>query len=117
MFPPLPIAFSDTSDCKNDLIAIVLTMTHKHFPTVKNVENPQRKVTEGFILGDLDFVNWVKGTFLSERADEKEIPQLRKLEPKVLLETVVNAVCKATIGSDVKNQSSSSVQDYLPKFF
>ena len=61
---------------------------------IKTVENPHQQVTEGFILGDLDFVNWVKETFLSSRQDEKEIPQLKKLKPKVGLETVVNAVCE-----------------------
>jgi REP element-mobilizing transposase RayT len=61
---------------------------------IKTIENPHRQVTEGFILGDLDFVNWVKETFLSSRQDEKEIPQLKKLKPKVQLETIVNAVCE-----------------------
>ena len=37
---------------------------------------------------------WVKDTFLSKKQDNKEIPQLKKLKPKVPLETVVNAVCE-----------------------
>jgi putative transposase len=61
---------------------------------IKTVENPHRHVIEGFLLGDADFVNWVKETFLSGRQDEKEIPQLKKLKPKVQLETVLNAVCE-----------------------
>jgi putative transposase len=61
---------------------------------IKALENPQKQVSEGFILGDADFVNWVKEAFLSGRTNEKEIPQLRKLKPKVQLETVINAVCK-----------------------
>ncbi len=61
---------------------------------IKTLENPHGQVTEGFILGDLDFVNWVKETFLSGRQSEKEIPQLKKLKPRVKLETVVNAVCE-----------------------
>jgi hypothetical protein len=60
----------------------------------KTLENPNRQVTEGFILGDTDFVNWVKKTFLPDRQGEKEIPQLRKLKPKVPLETVAKAVCE-----------------------
>ena len=44
------------------------------------------------MLGDADFVNWVKETFLAGRNDEKEIPQLKKLKPKVSLEKVVEAV-------------------------
>ena len=61
---------------------------------IKTIENPHNQVTEGFILGNLDFVNWVKETFLSGRQDEKEIPQLKKLKPKVRLDTVVKAVCE-----------------------
>jgi hypothetical protein len=61
---------------------------------IKTLENPNRMVTEGFILGDSDFVNWIKGNFLSGRQDEKEIPQLKKLKPRVPLETVANAVCE-----------------------
>ena len=61
---------------------------------IKTLENPNRMVTEGFILGDSDFVNWIKGNFLSARQDEKEIPQLKKLKPRVPLETVANAVCE-----------------------
>jgi hypothetical protein len=52
-----------------------------------------RQITEGFILGDTDFVNWVKQTFLSSRQVVKEIPQLKKLKPKVPLETGAKAVC------------------------
>ena len=40
----------------------------------------------------MDFVNWVKETFLSIRNDEKEIPQLKRLKPKVSLETILQAV-------------------------
>ena len=61
---------------------------------IKGMENPSRHVTEGFILGDTDFVNWVKETFLSKRHDEKEIPQLKKLKPKISPGLVVQAVCK-----------------------
>ena len=60
---------------------------------IKTIENPNTQVTEGFILGDSDFVNWIKDNFLSGRQDEKEIPQLKKLKPRVQLETVANAVC------------------------
>ena len=60
----------------------------------RTLENPNRQLTAGFILGDPDFVNWVKETFLSGRKDEKEIPQLKRLKPKVPLETVLKAVCE-----------------------
>ena len=58
----------------------------------KALENPSKQITEGLILGDTDFVNWVKKTFLTSRQGEKEIPQLKKLKPKVPLETVAKAV-------------------------
>lgn len=61
---------------------------------IQTVENPNRDVIEGFILGDLDFVNWIKENFLSNKKDNKEIPQLKKLKPKVQLETIVNEVSK-----------------------
>ncbi|UCD80536.1 MAG: transposase [Desulfobacterales bacterium] len=60
---------------------------------ITTLENPNKRVTGGFILGDLDFVNWIKDTYLSGRQDEKEIPQLKKLKPKVQLESIVHAVC------------------------
>lgn len=61
---------------------------------IKAVENPSKQIIEGFILGDTVFVNWVKETFLSVKQEEKEIPQLKKLKPKVSPETVVQAVCQ-----------------------
>ena len=42
----------------------------------------------------MDFVNWLKGTFLSGRQDEKEISKLKKLKLRVQLKTVANAVCE-----------------------
>lgn len=61
---------------------------------IKRLENPSKYITEGFILGNLDFVNWVKTTFLSEMQEEKEIPQLKRLKPKVKPDMVVRAVCQ-----------------------
>ena len=61
---------------------------------INAVENPHKQVTAGFILGDRNFINWVKETFLSSKEGEKEIPQLKKLKPRVSLETVVKAVCE-----------------------
>jgi len=61
---------------------------------IKTLENPNRQLYTGFILGNSDFVKWAKETFLSGRKDEKEIPQLKKLKPKVQIETVLKAVCE-----------------------
>jgi hypothetical protein len=60
---------------------------------IKTLENLKRHITGGFIPGDADFASWVKEIFLSGRQDEKEIPQLKKLKPKVPLETILAAVC------------------------
>ena len=66
---------------------------------VNSLANPGRQVTEGLILGDSDFIEWVKDKFLSNRKDNKEIPQLKKLKPKVSPDAVVDAVCKEFICS------------------
>jgi REP element-mobilizing transposase RayT len=55
------------------------------------LENPHEEIVGGLILGDMDFVNWVKEKFLSARDGEDEIPQLEKLKPS--LETIVGDVC------------------------
>jgi len=44
-------------------------------------------------LGDAGFVSWVKDTFLSTIEEKKEIPQLKKLKPKVSLKRILKAVC------------------------
>jgi putative transposase len=62
---------------------------------IKAVKDPSKQLEGGFILGDADFVNWVKDTFLAKRDDEKEIPQLKKLKPRVAPETIVDQVSKA----------------------
>lgn len=61
---------------------------------IKAVKDPSKKLVGGFILGDTDFVNWVKDNFLSNREDEKEIPQLKKLKPRVTPEIIVEQVSK-----------------------
>jgi len=61
---------------------------------MRNLKNPYEDATGGFILGREAFVNWVKETFLSKRDDEKEIPQLRSLKPRVPPKRVINEVCK-----------------------
>ena len=60
----------------------------------QTVENPDKQLIEGFLLGDRNFVSWVKESFLSNREDDKEIPQLKKLKPKMALENVVQAVAQ-----------------------
>ena len=54
----------------------------------------------GFILGSSDFVSWVKDTFLSNRDDENEIPQPRRLKPRVTLDAIVQNICGTFGGSE-----------------
>ena len=67
----------------------------------ETLENPAKDIVGGFILGDSDFVDWVKETFLSKRDDEDEIPQLKRLKPRVSVGAIVQAVC-ASFGSSEK---------------
>ena len=59
---------------------------------IKTLKDPAEDIIGGFILGDADFANWVKDTFLLLRNDEKEIPQLKRLKPKVSLEKILQVV-------------------------
>ena len=59
---------------------------------IAKAENPAGDPVGGFILGSLDFVNWVKETFLANRSEKREIPQLTELKPKLSPGQVVAAV-------------------------
>ncbi len=59
---------------------------------IKDLKNPAKDLSGGFILGSPDFVTWIKETFLSNRSDENEIPQLRELKPRINIEKIVEAV-------------------------
>jgi hypothetical protein len=59
-----------------------------------SLKNPSEDMVGGFLLGSPEFVNWVKDDFLSQRSEDKEIPQLRKLKPTISKETVVECVCR-----------------------
>ena len=56
------------------------------------LENPAKDLVGGFILGDSEFVDWVKKTFLADRTDDPNIPQLKKLKPRITLDAIVKAV-------------------------
>ena len=60
----------------------------------EKIENPSDDVVGGAILGRVDFVNWVKKTFLSKDSDNKEIPQLKKLKPRPTPDDLIQAVSK-----------------------
>ena len=66
----------------NDRFSIIIH-NYKKFVEgldIREVKNPSNRVINGFILGDIDFVNWVKEAFLADRRDDKEISQLKKLK-------------------------------------
>jgi len=54
------------------------------------LEDPGKSPVGGFILGGLDFVNWVKETFLSSEQTNKEKPQLTALQSGVDLSKIVS---------------------------
>ena len=89
---------------------------------IDTINNPGKKITSGFILGDTDFVNWVKDAFLHGMEDEKEIPQLRKLKPKISPDVIVQAVSKEfacsmeqIITKGRKNNKAREVAIYLAR--
>jgi putative transposase len=66
------------------------------------VENPAKDMVSGFILGSVEFVEWVKDAYLSKRTDEGDIPQLKKAKPRPSPDDVVSAVCRE-YGCDVRD--------------
>lgn len=61
---------------------------------VAGLENPGQQATGGFVLGGDDFVKWVQQKFLVARREEKEVPELKALRPRIAVQTIVEAVCK-----------------------
>ena len=45
----------------------------------EKIEDPSKDTVSGVILGGVDFVDWVKKTFLNKDSDSKEVPQLKSL--------------------------------------
>ena len=58
----------------------------------EKIENPSDDVAGGVVLGRVDFVNWVKKTFLSKESNSKEIPQLKILKPRPTPDALIQAV-------------------------
>jgi len=89
---------------------------------VKAVENPHKNLIGGFILGEPDFVNWIKEIFLSSKKEDKEIPQLKELMPRLTPEAVVSEVCKefaidkeAVIKKGMKRNKARDMAIYLSR--
>ncbi len=86
------------------------------------VKNPFEDVTGGLILGDPDFVEWVKKTFLTEKNESGELPQLKRLKPKLTPEAIVEEVCREfraetdkVIGKGAKLNVARDLAIYLSK--
>ncbi len=89
---------------------------------IVSVENPARDISDGLILGGVEFVNWVKESFLSNRREKKEIPQLRQLKPRKTPVAIVEAVCQEfncqadqILRKGAKKNTARDVAIYLAK--
>ncbi|MBU2102221.1 MAG: transposase, partial [Candidatus Omnitrophica bacterium] len=58
-----------------------------------DVENPQKDLVGGLVLGSAEFVAWIKQTFFSKKSGQKEIPQLKEMTPAIELSLIVKGVC------------------------
>lgn len=56
------------------------------------LENPAKDLVGGLILGDSEFVDWVKKNFLADKTDDSDIPQLKKLKPRISLGAIVQCL-------------------------
>jgi REP element-mobilizing transposase RayT len=86
------------------------------------LENPEKLLRGGSILGTSDFVDWVKDTFLSSMSDDKEVPHLRQLKSSVDIEKVIEEVAKTfgcsrelIIGQGKKRNLPRDVAIYLAR--
>ncbi len=59
------------------------------------LKNPSAKVVSGLILGDENFVKWVKSSFLANRPDHPEMPQLNNLKPRCAVDRIIELVAEA----------------------
>ena len=58
------------------------------------IKDPNKEASSGFVLGDEAFVKWVYNKFISSRKENKEIPELKKIKPRVSVEKVIRIICK-----------------------
>ena len=81
----------------------------------EEIEDPSTDMVGGVILGGVDFVNWVKNSFLNKGLADKKIPQLRSLKPKLAPEDLLPAVCdEFACGRDIiiqKGKKRNLVRD------
>ena len=58
------------------------------------IDNPNKEVSFGFLLGDGEFVKWVYMQFLSSREENKEFPELKRIKPQVPVDKIVDVISK-----------------------
>jgi len=74
------------------------------------IQNPLRKAASSLILGSEEFIARLKKTFLSDIAEQREIPAIRGLKDKIELATIQRAV-EQTL--KLKNKLTRNVAIYL----
>ena len=57
------------------------------------IANPSDEVVGGVVLGGVDFVNWVKRSFLNKESNRRAIPQLKRLTPRPTSDAITQVVC------------------------
>ncbi len=76
----------------------------------KEYESPLKNVVSSTLLGNADFISYVKETLLSDKKPDKDLPALKDLAPKTSTQDVFDAV-DDSLGDDAK--LARSVKMYL----
>ena len=67
----------------------------------KAYESPLKDVVSSTLLGNDDFISYIKETFLSDKKQDKDLPALKELAPKASMHDIFNAV-DDSLGNDSK---------------
>jgi len=76
----------------------------------RTIKDPLREVGPSLILGSEDFIAQIKKTFLSDKAEQREVPAIRGLKEKIDLKTIQGTV-EQTLNT--KNKLSRNVIIFL----
>ena len=58
-------------------------------------ESPLKDVVSSTLLGNADFISYIKETFLSDKKTDKDLPALKELAPKASMQDIFAAVNKS----------------------
>jgi hypothetical protein len=83
-------------------------------PSNEKVENPSDDVVGGVVLGRVEFVNWVKKTFLSKDSNSKEIPQLKILKRRPPPDDLIQAVSDEFGWRDGTHPAEREKEEFSP---